>query len=51
VNQQTRPAVSSFELALVVAGAAYAAGTSPIGDAIRATWDTITLAAAARIGA
>jgi hypothetical protein len=46
VNQRTRPAVSFFEPALVVAGAAYAVGTSPIGDATRTTWDTIALAAA-----
>jgi hypothetical protein len=39
VNQQTQPAVSFFELTLVVAGAA--------GDAIRTTWDTIALAVAA----
>jgi hypothetical protein len=47
VNQQTQPAVSFIELTLVVAGAAYVVGTSPIGDAIRTTRDTITLAVAA----
>ncbi|QYN38938.1 hypothetical protein K1T35_18070 [Pseudonocardia sp. DSM 110487] len=47
VNQQTQPAVSFIELTLVVAGAANVVGTSPIGDAIRTTRDTITLAVAA----
>jgi hypothetical protein len=39
VNQQTQPTVSYFELTLVAAGAD--------GDAIRTTWDPITLAVAA----
>jgi hypothetical protein len=39
--------VSFFELTLVVAGAAYAVGRLPIGDAIRTTWDPITRAIAA----
>jgi hypothetical protein len=51
VNRQARPAVSFLELALVVAGAAYAAGASPPGDARRTTWDTTTLAVTAWIGA
>jgi hypothetical protein len=45
LNRRTPLAVSFFEPALVVAGAAYAVGP-PIRDPIRTTWDPITPAAA-----
>jgi hypothetical protein len=52
VNEQTQPTAPFLALVLVVAvGAAYAVAASPIGDAVRATWDSFTLWSASLIGA
>ena len=51
-NEQTQPTAPFLALILVVAaGAMYAVAASPVGDAVRATWDNLTLWVAALIGA
>ncbi|WP_170308743.1 hypothetical protein [Pseudonocardia hierapolitana] len=47
MNEQTQPATPIFALVLVV----LASAASPIGDPVRATWDTFTPWAATSIGA
>jgi hypothetical protein len=53
VEDQPQPtAPMRFPVAVVVAGVAtFTVGLSPIGDAVRAVWDSLTLAIATWIGA
>jgi hypothetical protein len=52
MTERTQPTTPFLALVLVVvAGAAYAVGASPIGDAFRAIWGTLALTIATWIGA